>query len=229
MEQARFEGLLRRLAGVRSRREFLAVLGAAALAALPGPASGATSTDTATGNEREESIPALARAWLGWITRQQFLPILASGAVDCAAGQEGATWFLAGSDLDAGPVSRRCTIPAETRLFVPVVSAFCAEPQTAGAAQGTGLSTCAASFVDLFPRAELRATVNGESVPLTRAASPLRSLLIAPDNPFAAPAGEYLQAADGYWALLDPLPPGNHTIRLAAADDFDVTYELTVT
>jgi hypothetical protein len=228
MNEARFEGILRSLGRARSRREFLAVLGGVALAALSGAAGeisvGAESTAV---GDATESYPSLAAAWLAWATSQSFVPVMETGHVDCATGQVGETWFLAGSELDAGPIARRCAVPAGTRLFFPVVSAFCAEPRGASLSPEPALTACAAAFIDLFPHHALAATVNGNPVPIVRAQSPLLTVQLDPDNPFAAPAGEYLETADGYWVLLDPLPPGNQVIHFTAAPDVDVTYEVT--
>jgi hypothetical protein len=225
MNEARFEDLLRSLATARSRRGFLAVLGAAALAALPGAAG---TVEARSIDDPHRLASALAGAWLAWAHRRAFAPVTEAGTVDCAAGQAGATWFLAGSELEIGPVSRACTVPRDRRLFFPVVSAFCAEPRIPSRAEGASLGACAASFIDLFPPVALTATLNGDPTPIVRAQSPLVPVRLERDNPFAAPAGDYLETADGYWVLLDPLPPGDHTVRVAAASDLDVTYELTV-
>jgi hypothetical protein len=51
-------------------------------------------------------------------------PLLTSGAVNCAAGQSGNVWFLAGN-LSGGPTVRNCSIPQGTALLLPVLNAWC--------------------------------------------------------------------------------------------------------
>ena len=228
MEHARFEDLLRSLATARSRRRLLTVLGGAMLAAVSGSVCGIAAAADGPSADPARVFPDLAGSWLAWATRRTIVPATESGAVDCAAGQEGPVWFLAGSGIEAGPIARRCAVLPGTRLFFPVVSAFCAELKTPARAEPPTLSACAASFIDLFPPPALTATVNGDPAPIVRAQSPLLPISLEPDNPFAAPAGDYLQTADGYWVLLDPLPAGSHTIHVTAAPEIDVTYELTV-
>ena len=204
------------------------MLGGAILAVVSGSTRGIAAAAGNLNDDPAQVFPDLAGSWLAWATRRAFVPATESGVVDCAAGQEGAVWFLAGSEIEAGPIARRCAVPAGTRLFFPVVSASCAELHTPAHAQAAALSACAASFIDLFPPPALTATINGEQTSIVRTQSTLLRTHLEPDNPFTAPAGDYVQTADGYWALLAPLPPGRHTIRFAAAPEIDVTYEVTV-
>src|SRR5438105_2653789 len=57
-------------------------------------------------------------------------PVLDTTGQNCAVGQSGDVWFLAGtffiSPPAPPPVTRICTIPAGRRLFFPVGNAFCA-------------------------------------------------------------------------------------------------------
>ena len=86
----------------------------------------------ATGNPNPGVIPPHARAhgrsyaewgaqWWRWAYSfpvDQFPP-LQSGELDCALGQSGSVWFLAGT-VGQGPVTRSCTIPTGKALFFPI-------------------------------------------------------------------------------------------------------------
>jgi hypothetical protein len=71
-----------------------------------------------------------------------------------------------------------------------------------------------------------------------RAASPAPFDITYPENSVTGlPAGTcYPQISDGYWLMLNPLPPGEHTIelRVYAPDttggtiDFQITHHITV-
>jgi hypothetical protein len=50
------------------------------------------------------------------------------------------------------------------------------------------------------------------------------------DPPYDLPAGTYGPAvADGWFAILNPLTPGKHTIINSIGEGLSVTYEITVT
>jgi hypothetical protein len=190
----------------------------------------------------------LAAKWWSWAIDENLDPITApSGPVDCAAGQQGNTWFLGGANFpDEGdplvPIVRTCTIPKKVSLFFPVVNAFAFAPPSQTACTEVPVHTqkqldehrkCAASFIDGFSPADLTATVDGPNnpVPIVRATSALFPIHLGDDNPFSdfgVTAGNYLDAADGYWVLLDPLSPGPHTIHFVADSVIDVTFNITV-
>lgn len=255
MDNERFESWLRTLENGVSRRGVLGILGGLGLAAAPALANakrgrrrsqrGTSVRGAVEASVASKSAPGgaggryrtLAAKWWAWAIDEELAPIIETGSVDCAAGQQGKTWFLAGSFFDIGPVVRECSIPAGTKLFFPVVNAFAAAPPGQTACTPVPEPTprqkqehleCAASLIDPFDPADLTATVDGEAVPLVRAASALFPFHLDDPNIFGVPAGTYLETADGYWVLLDPLPPGEHTIRFAADPVLDVTYEITV-
>ena len=87
-----------------------------------------------SGNPNPGVIPPHARAyglsysewgtqWWRWAYSfpvDQFPP-LQSGDLDCAAGQSGPVWFLAGT-AGQGPVTRSCTIPTGKAIFFPIIT-----------------------------------------------------------------------------------------------------------
>jgi hypothetical protein len=247
VDYKRFEQLVRTLGEGRSRRGAVGLLGGLGLAVMPRgvPArhehkrpgkrrkrrGAGTSATGKPGNTAQGRYQTLAAQWWTWVIGEDLAPILGSGAVDCAAGQQGNTWFLAGFDPTSpiGPVvARSCTVPSGTRLFFPVINAFCAELPATFQMQLDELRACATTFLPPVAPSDLTATVDGVAVPLVRAQSALFPLHLGETNPFGAPAGTYLEAADGYWVLLDPLPPGEHIIHFTAGAILDVTYTITV-
>ena len=152
----------------------------------------------------------------------------------------GKKWFLAGS-FDGSAVERTCTMPVGTQLFFPVgnVVFLITEPgETEEIARDYVNDFMDAVLAD--PEFSMVVTVDGREVRskrIVRADSPLFTATLPEDNLFSAccglPAGEYDAVADGLWATLPPLPPGEHTIHFeisAPSLGFsqDNTYHLTV-
>jgi hypothetical protein len=162
-------------------------------------------------------------------------PVVDTTGEDCAEGQSGKVWYLAGT-FGSGSVTRNCTVPTGRALFFPVINSFCAaDPGTdpdpaiqrecvskalAGARgtveiDGTVVQNLSKYFVD----------------PLT---SPIFSLTLPPDNIFGVSAGTYSPAAaGGIYLLLAPLSAGEHLIHFEGSLDdgttVNVTYHLVVT
>lgn len=159
-------------------------------------------------------------------------PLIDMTGANCAVGQSGHVWFLAGTS--GGTVTRICTIPHGQMLFFPIGNAFCAgdgipfaDERACATAFAAGFSNFAAE-VDGVP-------IKGLNVGLLanpyRALSPEFDLVLSADNIFSAPAGTYAPgAADGVYLMLAPLKPGPHKIHFHAdgANGTDATYYLTV-
>jgi hypothetical protein len=167
-------------------------------------------------------------------------PVRDTTGANCAVGQSGQVWFLAGTFFPPGPpvVVRSCTIPAGQMLFFPVGNGFCAGD---GFPNGfAGERACATQFaaslsgfsadVDEVPINNLQADLVHNYY---RALSPEFDLVLGADNIFGAPAGTYSPGAgDGVYLMLAPLSPGKHTIHfhadVTAGGQIDATYHLTV-
>lgn len=253
MDETRFDIVIRSLGTGASRRKVLGALaGVAGLGVAEtiaksrhrsaGKRKAKTSVRAAASNGPGQGrYQTLAAKWWSWAIGENLDPITETGAVDCSAGQQGQTWFLGGSNFNMGPIVRTCTIPKKVSLFFPVVNAFAFAPPSKAACPAVPVHTqkqldehrkCAASFIDTFSLADLTATLDGNDVPIVRAQSALFPLHLGDDNPFAdfgVTAGIYLDAADGFWVLLDPLSPGVHKIHFVADSVIDVTFKITVT
>ena len=170
-------------------------------------------------------------------------PLLATGAVDCSYGQTSDVWFLVGT-VASGNTYRNCSIPTGTWLLFPVFDAWCDNVGVSPPATIDQLKQCAADYVVVT---ELHASIDG--VPVSNlsayhaAYAPFGYTVPAVDNmlqyfgadmpgkdwptTYAWPA-----ATDGYWLMLNPLPPGFHTINFGGTNHYgfqiDITYAITV-
>jgi hypothetical protein len=188
----------------------------------------------------------LSAAWWQWVSLEPPATNPGTDTIGNYAGlnQAGDTWFLAGAFGGVPqPVTRTVTIPADKQLFFPAVNV------------GWFMGPIGHPLGDIYTEEEMRSglfdavngfigkvscTLDGVDVPLHRTQSPAFTLTLysddnifgGPDYPYYAPAGYfYPTVSDGFWALLDPLSVGNHTIHFTATDGWtqDVTYNITVT
>jgi hypothetical protein len=168
-------------------------------------------------------------------------PILQSGAVNCRLGQRGAVWFLAGT-FGGDPVVRSCTIPAGKAIFFPLVNTIILDlppPDAPFTVAEKRQAADAALSLACNLSAELDGTPTVYSVVTGRTQSPPFFALAGLDDIFGRDPGTLDPAAvsDGYWIMLSPLPPGEHTLRFTGAlcdpsgtpfFSTDATYTLTI-
>jgi hypothetical protein len=121
-----------------------------------------------------------------------------------------ACWNLGGTVAPFGPTSvPSCTVKPGTKIFVAASSFECSTMEGNGTTE-TELRACAEqSDVQTAPSV----TVDGQSVPVTEAETPLMHIVLPADNIFGLPAGTTgLSVGHGWIAYLHPLTPGTHTI-----------------
>src|SRR3954469_5930512 len=99
-----------------------------ATAALLALAFGAPATAAAAGGDRDVFVPQSqpygkaysewAAAWWTWVVRQPtpVNPLLDTTGANCAQGQSGRVWFLAGTFTNGASITRACTIPTGTSV-----------------------------------------------------------------------------------------------------------------
>lgn len=187
-----------------------------------------------------------AAAWWTWALR---FPVDKNPMTDPtgaygSAGQKGPVWFLAGA-LEGSAV-RNLKIPPGKRMFFPLFNVFndyaCPDPDNLPAPGQTleeFLTEGAEAISDLATG--LFAEVDG--VPIQnlwdyRAHSNMQMFMKHPSLLAFDPCltgGPRPAVAAGYWLMLAPLPPGQHTIRFGSTARFgdfefgsDVTYYLTI-
>jgi hypothetical protein len=142
-------------------------------------------------------------------------PMLDQTGEDCtqAQNQTGPIWFLAGTG--GGSVERTCTLPAGKAILLPIINVV--GVRTAGETEEE-LLTGIKESIDTI--STLEASVDG--IPLQnlsnyRIQSPFFNDTLPNDNLLGVPEGTYPAISDGYWVFLEPLPPGQHEIRLRGA------------
>jgi hypothetical protein len=154
----------------------------------------------------------------------------ADGAQPCSLGTRKVR-FLVGGTVNAQTAERSCTIHTGQAIFFPVINAECSELEGNGSTEAQ-LRSCAAGFGDAFT--SLHATVDGvpvRNLSRFRVQSPLFRFTAVENNPFGVPpGGPTPSVSDGYWVMLHPLPPGEHTISFGGAlPAFDFTTAATYT
>jgi len=178
-----------------------------------------------------------AAMWWQWALAEPKAtnPIIDPNGADCAEGQSGKVWFLAGSPT---PVTRNCTVPAGKALFFPVINsayfAFRDDPpeqrteeflraQVSFVRKGaTGLS----ATIDEARFNKIRRRLYTEST--------LFRVVLPADNLFGLPEGFVLNPSvdAGFYLMIAPLSPGSHTIHLTGTlptpSSVDATYHITV-
>jgi hypothetical protein len=175
-------------------------------------------------------------------------PILDPTGADCAIGQNGGTWFLAGSS--GGLVTRSCAIPAGKKIFFPVIALEndypCLLDPSFQPAPGQSLKDFLTYGTDKIPGAvplidaatDLQASLDGNDIPVVasyRGTSNMYSfagdLSLNPGFDNCITGRQQKAVSDGYWLLLTPLSPGQHTLQFAGTRQGfteGVTYHLTV-
>ena len=184
----------------------------------------------------DQTIGNWGHAWWQWALNFPTAdnPLVQDGDVDCSAGQSDKVWYLAGTL--GGSAERRCSIKKGKAIFFPLLNGIFWTPEDC--ADEPSCRTGVGALIDAITG--WTCTVDGApcvwSAQIVRAQSDARPLNL-PKGSIAvtdfgyAPGVREVSIADGYWVMLDPLPPGPHTIHFtSSAPDFalDVTYHLTV-
>lgn len=158
-------------------------------------------------------------------------PILDENGDSCAYGQHGPVWFLAGNF--GGPTTRTCSIGCNKAIFLPIVNCEW-ENGWAGAPILT-IEELRAICAYTGTPTTVTLEVDGRALDVraNRVASDIFDYSMGPDNIGSQLPGVYFPViSDGIWAMLDPLPPGPHTVHFTASTsggfELDVTYLLDV-
>ena len=156
--------------------------------------------------------------WWRWVyaAPRSRNPISDRSGEHCAVNQSGDVWFLAGA-WGVDRVIRYCTVPAGKHLFFPMINVI-------SFANGDGEPTCGAMLQGVVMRNTERLSiwlrVNGETVDNAGMALAPQSCfgLVGPRNARGKGRTGYPAATSGYWVMLPPLPPGEHTLEFGARD-----------
>jgi hypothetical protein len=137
----------------------------------------------------------------------------------CGVGQAGPTWFLYStapvSESIGDPTDATCTIPTHQRIFLSIIAAFCIpdpdqtiEDSAEDCAQGLDRPDVLHLEIDGVDRSRLierRTSTRPFAMPVPE------------DNVYGLPSGIFTAVHDGYFALLPPLKPGDHTVLVQGA------------
>jgi hypothetical protein len=158
------------------------------------------------------SYPQWAAKWWQWLLSipSDTNPAADKTGINCALGQKGPAWFLAGTF--GGSATRTCSVPLGKAIFVCPI---------------TGESSYK-EYPQLKSESELRTSVlaadQGQKGTITvdgvaikdlahyRATSGLFNLTLPKNNVLDKSAGDTQAVADVLCVMLKPLSPGNHTI-----------------
>ncbi|MFV8753844.1 hypothetical protein ACNOYE_25140 [Nannocystaceae bacterium ST9] len=166
--------------------------------------------------------------WVRWAVAQPAYdgPISDPNGENCALGQQGPVWYLAGTW--GGPVERTCDIPLGKHLVFPLVNNWCVFPDEYYASEEEIEETIPlldAYYAEQYPTiCSLTLRVDGQDL-----RPDLESLredtYIETLEPFEVELNEAHWAPDyfeggvmpaigfGHYAKLKPLPPGDHVIE----------------
>jgi hypothetical protein len=191
----------------------------------------------------ESAYEELTRRWLQWAMAlpHSQSPIADETGERCAMGQGGPVWMLAGTF--GGSATRACEIPAETPLFFPLINRWVIPGRSPDQAPSPEALPSFLAWVEQYfawhraHTCSLTLTLDGEPL-LADLAELDEALYVAVHEPFAVDVnadnwatsfgkegGLYPVAnADGHYALLRPLPPGDHVLEFGgeSCDDAGV-------
>jgi hypothetical protein len=153
-----------------------------------------------------------ARWWQwGYSVPKNSNPAYDDTGKNCAQGQKGPVWFLAGTY--GHPVDRVCTIPAGKAILFPILNSECSFAEFPKLKTLSQLRTCAKTIQDHVTT--LYASVDGIPIPRLqeyRIQSSPFNFTLPQNNILGMPANTTQAIADGNWVFLKPLSPGIHKL-----------------
>jgi len=172
--------------------------------------------------------------WWQWVYS---IPVAENPVTDptgqyAGEGQSGPVWFLAGNF--GGTTVRDVSVPEGKSLFFPVLNQNWVEFPDDPPYTIPELRAIIRPYMD---NATLACAIDGKAVKnlsFYREDSVVFTTTVPDGNLLGLPAGHYAPCVDnGYYLMLDPLKPGQHTIHFTGINSdasfaLDVTYHLTV-
>lgn len=162
-----------------------------------------------------QATPQLTTDWWQWAmsTSEEDSPVADTSGTNCAVNQRGDTWFLAGG-FGSSKIQRTCTVPSGKKLFFPLINMVYWPAR--GARTITCADTKASAALNNDTALDLFAELDGTPI------RDLKRYRIASSECFDVfarmpaalhPYKAFPSATDGFWLLLNPLPPGRHTLK----------------
>jgi hypothetical protein len=183
-----------------------------------------------------------AGQWVQWLYSipASVNPVADTTGQHCMVGQSGSTWRLV-PRFGGGEVQRACTIPQGVRLqFAVAGSAYVYTPGFCGDVPGVPVRDLRAAIAAFTDTLTVNVMLDGLPVGATRLRSTVFDAALPADNlftqvcggPGSVPAGIYTAVDDTYYAEVEGLAPGTHTLQLLATNggsfNQNVVYTLTV-
>ena len=201
-------------------------------------ASGLGSTARAADNVND----LRAGQWAQWLYSipTSVNPIGAATGQTCMVGQSGSVWYLAPGS-GGGNADRACTVPQGVKLETLVAgNTYVYTPGYCGDVAGKTVRDLRAAIAAFTDSLTVSVTLDGAPAKAVRIRSAAFPTALPADNlftpfcggPGSVPAGIYLSVDDAYYAEIENLSLGAHTLQLVATDggsfNRNVTYTLTV-
>lgn len=195
-------------------------------AAIAPPSAHAQDSPTVQG----ETIGEWSKLWWQWALAipASTNPMLGG---DCEQGQQGPVWFLAGV-WGGGTATRSCNVSTGKYILFSIANVIWIQTpiDDEKELQCKGNETCwrqhANDFLPPSIGGELEATLDGNPIifnpntPIIRSQSPVFTASFPPDNVFGELDLSQLTdrpiVSDGFWVMLPPLSPGDHTLHFRA-------------
>jgi len=223
---------------MRSVKSLMAVCSLASTILASTVASAATFAPPPPTTPHLRSYSSWAALWEQWAfgTPAANNPVLDTTGANCGVNQPvPGVFFLAGT-FDSSTVVRNCTVPVGTAFLIPLLNAAYFAQQSDPPEQRTeAFVRSQVTCVESSPVLSL--TVDGQALPNPKSyleKSTLFSVNLPAGNVFGVPPQLLSPAADeGYYAFVEPLTPGTHTVHFTASSHAcgvtqDATYNLTV-
>jgi hypothetical protein len=207
---------------------------------LPIPAAAQSNIYPIDSKPYGKSYGEWSATWWQWAvsTPTDTNPLKDNTGLNCAQGQSGPIWFLAGTF--GGAAERTCIIPEGKAIMFPVYDGECSFVEYPQYKSESELSSCAKDQINKVTN--LAASIDGTSIQNLKAyrvQSPMFDLVLPSKNVFGLSSGPTKSVADGFWIILQPLSSGKHEINFSgSAVDFtssgvqnfatSATYHLTI-
>jgi hypothetical protein len=166
-------------------------------------------------------------------------PLVDESGQHCMVGQNGSSWKLAPNF--GGNSNRSCTVPQGAKLqFMVAGGTYVYTPGFCGDVPGLSVRDQRAIIAAYVDTLTTQVLLNGQPVPTQRVRSAVFSAAIPADNlftlgcggPGSVPAGVFRSVDDGYFAEIENLPAGTHTLQMLATNgggfNQNVVFTLTV-
>jgi hypothetical protein len=182
--------------------------------------------------------------WLQWALGQPYAtgPIADTTGENCGEGQSGPVWYLAGTF--GGAAVRDCDVPAGKQLFFPLINRWCVFPPEFYPDEQSILDSLP-WFVNYYASrraatCELTLRIDGQDVRPDFQSLEQDSYIVI-NEPFEIDlhdqhwavgyfeGGPLPMTGAGHYALIQPLPPGDHVIELGGKLCTNVPFETRVT